>query len=143
MHNFSPVPALIGGALIGLAVSLFLLTHGRVAGISDLFGGLLRQSTDGQSTRVAFIAGLLTGGVVLRLTVPAAFESSWPSSLPLALGAGLFVGFGAQLGNGCTSGHGICGVSRLSTRSIVATVTFMATAFATAFAMFHLLGGGS
>lgn len=141
MHDLTPVPALIGGTLIGLAASLFLLTHGRVAGISGLFGGMLRRSAEGRATRVAFIAGLVLGGIALRLFYPAAFESTWVAPLPVALLAGLVVGFGTQLGNGCTSGHGVCGISRLSIRSLVATVTFMATGFVTVFVVRHLLGG--
>ncbi|AKT38135.1 YeeE/YedE family protein [Chondromyces crocatus] len=142
MHDFSPGSALIGGALIGLSASLFLLAHGRIAGISGLFGGLLRRTTEGRALRVAFLGGLLVGGAVLRFVFPAAFDTTWTPTLPLALVAGFLVGFGTQLGNGCTSGHGICGVSRLSARSLVATGTFMATGFATVFVARHLLGGG-
>lgn len=141
MHDFTPAPALIGGALIGVAASLLLLTHGRVAGISGLFGGMLRRSSEGRATRVAFIAGLLAGGAVLRLLYPAAFDSTWTAPLPVALVAGLVVGFGTQLGNGCTSGHGVCGISRFSIRSLVATGTFILTGAATVFVAQHLLGG--
>lgn len=141
MHDFTPLPALIGGALIGLAASLFLLAHGRVAGISGLFGGMLRRSTDGLATRITFIAGLVAGGIVLRLMYPAAFESAWAASLPVALLAGVIVGFGTQLGNGCTSGHGVCGISRLSIRSLVATGAFMLTGIVTVFLVRHLSGG--
>lgn len=142
MHDFTPGAALIGGVLIGLAASLFLFTHGRVAGISGLYGGLLRPSGDARAVRITFLAGLLAGGVALRLLHPAAFESVWAVPLPIALIAGLIVGFGTQLGNGCTSGHGVCGVSRLSVRSLVATGAFMVSGFATVFVTRHLLGGG-
>lgn len=143
VHDFTPLSALIGGALIGLAASVFLLTHGRVAGISGLFGGLLRRGADARVTRLAFLAGLAAGGLVLRLAYPTALESSWAASLPVALVAGVLVGFGTQLGGGCTSGHGVCGLSRLSSRSLVATCTFMLTGFVTTFVVRHLLGGAA
>jgi uncharacterized membrane protein YedE/YeeE len=139
MHQFTPFAGLIGGAVIGLAASLFLLAHGRVCGISGLFGGLVRRSADVHDLRIAFIVGLLFGGVLLRLFYPRAFEVSQPFPL-LAVPAGLLVGFGTQLANGCTSGHGICGISRLSRRSLVATGTFMLTAIATAFVVRHVFG---
>lgn len=141
MHDFTPIPAVIGGALIGLAASLFLLTHGRVAGISGLLAGLLRPGAGGFRTRLAFLAGLASGGALLALLRPEVFRSSLAPSQPVALIAGLIVGFGTQLGNGCTSGHGVCGVSRLSRRSLVATGTFMATGFATVFVVRHVFGG--
>lgn len=142
MHDFTPLSALLGGALIGLASALFLLAHGRVAGISGLLGGLLRRGADLPLVRAAFIGGLLAGGVVLRFVYPSAFDTAWAPSLALAVGAGLLVGFGTQLGGGCTSGHGVCGVSRLSARSLVATGSFMLTGFATVFVVRHILGGG-
>lgn len=142
MHDFTPIPALVGGGLIGLAASLLLFSHGKVAGISGLYGGILRRGTSDRALRIAFLLGLLFAGVVVRIFVPSAFASSWAPSLPLALGAGLVVGFGTQLGNGCTSGHGVCGISRFSVRSLVATGTFMAAGFATVFVVRHLLGAG-
>lgn len=142
MHDFTPVPALIGGALIGLSASMFLLMHGRVAGISGLYGGIFRRTSPDRALRLAFIAGLLVAGLLVRAFVPAAFETTWTAALPVALVAGLLVGFGTQLGNGCTSGHGVCGLSRLSIRSLVATCTFMATGIVTVFVVRHLLGGG-
>jgi len=142
MNDFTPIPALLGGALIGLAASLFLLTHGKVAGISGLYGGVLRRGTSDRALRFWFIAGLVATGALVRSLFPAAFATTWTATLPLVLVAGLLVGFGTQLGNGCTSGHGVCGISRLSVRSLVATATFMATGFATVFVMRHLMGGG-
>ena len=142
MHDFTPIPALIGGALIGLSASLLLLTHGKVAGISGLYGGIFRRATSDRALRVAFIAGLLAAGVVFRVFMPDAFATSWSAALPVALVAGLLVGFGTQLGNGCTSGHGVCGISRLSIRSLVATGTFVVTGIVTVFVVRHLLGGG-
>lgn len=141
-NEFTPVPALVGGALIGLSASMVLLTHGKVAGISGLLGGALRPGTSDRGFRVAFLLGLAIAGLAMRLVQPAMFASAWMPSLPMALVAGLIVGFGTQLGNGCTSGHGVCGISRLSTRSFVATLAFMATGFATVFVVRHVLGGG-
>lgn len=141
MHNFTPLPALIGGVLIGLAAALYLLAQGRICGISGIFGGLLRSSADPPQPRWAFLGGLLVGGVLLRLVAPEVFDSTWTPSWSWAIPAGLLVGYGTQLGNGCTSGHGVCGISRLSPRSLVATGTFMFTGFATVFVVRHLLGG--
>ena len=141
MHDFTPFSSLFGGILIGVAASLFLWTHGRVAGISGIYAGALRGGTTDRRMRLCFLAGILVAAVVVRLARPAAFESSWTASLPLALAAGVLVGVGTQLGSGCTSGHGICGLSRLSRRSFVATLTFMGTAAVTVFVVRHVLGG--
>lgn len=143
MHDFSPVPALVGGALIGLSASILLFTHGKVAGISGLYAGALRSDSPDRKMRIAFIVGLVAAGVVLRLLSPRLFASSWTPSLALALVAGLVVGVGTRLGGGCTSGHGVCGLSRLSMRSLVATVTFMAFGFLTVFVVRHVLGAQS
>jgi uncharacterized membrane protein YedE/YeeE len=140
MHDFTPVPALLGGALIGAAASLFLWSHGKVAGISGLYGGLLRRGTSDRAVRASFVAGLLLAGIAVRLVWPAAFVSSSSPTLGLALLAGVVVGVGTQMGSGCTSGHGVCGISRFSVRSIVATLTFMATGFLTVFVVRHVLG---
>ena len=142
MHDFTPFTSLLGGCLIGVAASLFLWTHGRVAGISGIYAGALRRGTTDRAVRLLFLAGLVLGAVAVRIIHPAAFESAWTASLPLALAAGVLVGIGTQLGNGCTSGHGVCGLSRLSRRSLVATVTFMATAGITVFVIRHVIGGG-
>jgi len=144
MANFTPVSALIGGALIGLSATILLLVHGRVAGIAGLFGETLRgrgHKGDG-AYRAAFLVGMLAAGLVLRALRPASFVDT-PASLPIVVVAGLLVGFGTRLGNGCTSGHGVCGLSRLSKRSLVATMTFMATAGATVFVVHHVLGGSA
>jgi hypothetical protein len=143
MNDFTPIPALIGGALIGVASSLILLTHGKVAGISGIYGGLFRRGTSDRNFRFAAIAGLVFAGALIRVFFPAAFTTTWSATLPLALAAGLFVGFGTQLGNGCTSGHGVCGISRLSLRSVIATATFMAAGMATVFVVRHMIGGGT
>lgn len=142
MHDFSPVSALLGGALIGLSASLFLLSHGRVAGISGLYGGIFRRAAPDRALRLAFIFGIVLSGIGVRIVYPAALETPWTATLPVVIIAGLLVGFGTQLGNGCTSGHGVCGVSRFSARSLVATGTFMATGIATTFVVRHVMGGG-
>lgn len=143
MNDFTPIPALVGGALIGVASSLILLTHGKVAGISGIYGGLFRRGTSDRPFRLAFIAGLIVAGALIRVFFPGAFTTSWRASLPVALAAGLLVGFGTQLGNGCTSGHGVCGISRLSIRSLIATATFIGTGMATVFVVRHVIGGGT
>ncbi len=139
------VPALAGGALIGLSASVLLMVTGRVAGISGIVGGLMssdRKSGDA-SWRLAFVIGLLAGGVALYALRPQSFEGG-PTVSPLLIAlAGLFVGVGTTLGNGCTSGHGVCGMSRLSKRSIVATCVFMATGIIVTFVVRHVIGGGS
>ncbi|MDB5220018.1 MAG: putative transrane protein [Myxococcaceae bacterium] len=150
MESFTPFSALAGGALIGLAASLLLLFHGRIAGISGILGETLRgEGIRGEgSFRAAFLAGLVAAGVALRIFHPAAFASSpggvagAPVTVALVAVAGLLVGYGTRLGDGCTSGHGVCGISRLSTRSMVATLTFMATGGVTVFVVRHLLGVG-
>ena len=139
MHNFTPLRSLFGGALIGLSASLLALGAGRVAGISGIIGGLFTPGREGRSWRVEFLAGLGVGAVLWLLVQPSVYASAG-RSLPLLALAGLLVGFGARLGGGCTSGHGVCGLSRLSKSSLYATLTFMATGIATATAM-RLLGG--
>ncbi len=119
-----------------------LLWHGRIAGISGIFGGLLgRLSPSELDWRLSFVFGLLAGGLLLGLFLPSGFAVTVPRS-PLAIvAAGVIVGFGTRLGSGCTSGHGVCGISRLSPRSVVATLTFMGTGALTAAIVTHLFGG--
>ena len=131
--------AAIGGALIGVAASILLLTQGRIAGISGIAGSLLKAGVPDKNWRWAFVFGLLAGGLVLALVSPQVFVVSTERPLWMMGLAGLLVGFGTQMGSGCTSGHGVCGVSRLSGRSIVATLTFMATGIATV-AIMNALG---
>jgi uncharacterized membrane protein YedE/YeeE len=125
MHHFTPLPALLGGALIGLAVSLVFFTHGRAAGISGLWAGLLEPRAQDTSFRSWFFAGLVGAGLVARFIAPQAFDGA-AGPLGLTAAAGLLVGYGTRLGGGCTSGHGVCGIGRFDVRSIVATVTFIA-----------------
>ncbi|MBK7865403.1 MAG: YeeE/YedE family protein [Archangiaceae bacterium] len=134
MHGFTPLSSLLGGALIGLAISLVLLTHGRAAGISGLWAGVLRPSSD-RTFRVWFFAGLIGAGLVMRAIFPQAFGAGPTAPLGLIAVAGLLVGYGTRLGGGCTSGHGVCGNSRLEARSIAATVTFMLTGALAVFAL--------
>ncbi len=141
MENFTPIASLIGGILIGLSASTMLLFNGKIAGISGIVAGLLSPTKGDIVWRAAFVAGLLTGGFILKLVSPEAFAINIArSGVTFAL-AGLLIGFGAGLGNGCTSGHGVCGVSRFSKRSIAATATFIATGAAVVYVVNHLLGG--
>lgn len=118
--------ALAGGVLIGVAVTLMLLFNGRVTGISGIIGHALRLPKTDLSWRVAFFMGLLAGGVILRFAAPEVFVNTSDRSLATVAIAGFLVGFGTLLGGGCTSGHGVCGISRFSLRSILATITFIA-----------------
>jgi uncharacterized membrane protein YedE/YeeE len=118
------LPALAGGVLIGIAIALLLLLNGRIAGISGVLGGLVRPEPGEWSWRALFIAGLVAGGCVARAVTPGAL-GTMQASVPMLAVAGLLVGFGTRLSGGCTSGHGVCGTSRLSLRSITATGTFM------------------
>jgi uncharacterized membrane protein YedE/YeeE len=127
--------ALAGGALIGAASAALLALDGQIAGISGILGGLLAPARGDVAWRALFALGLLAGGLAAYLVAPAAFEPSGSSDVARLAIAGVLVGVGARLGSGCTSGHGICGISRVSPRSIAATVTFMATGFFTVGAM--------
>lgn len=133
---------LAGGALIGVSASVLLLTHDRVAGISGFLGRVLKKKSDDRVLGLSFLAGLVIAGFLLRAFHPAAFPSAPSSSLLVTALAGVLVGYGTRLGNGCTSGHGVCGNSRLSVRSLVATVTFIGAGAAVVFVSRHLLGGG-
>ncbi len=131
LQDFTPVAGLVGGALIGLSASILLLAHGQIAGISGIVGNVVERGP-GLAWRVAFLAGLSLGGIGVALAFPAALSMAGSPSLPLLAVGGLLVGFGSRLGAGCTSGHGVCGLSRRSPRSLVSVVLFMATGFATA-----------
>ena len=128
----SIVEPLVGGALIGLAASWLLVANGQVAGISGILGDVLGPWNSQSAWRFSFIVGLLCGGVCLTLVMPSAIAFAEERPLILMAVAGLFVGYGTRLGSGCTSGHGICGLTRFSPRSLVATLTFMATGAAAA-----------
>ena len=137
--HFTPWSALSGGALIGAASAMMILGVGRIAGISGIVGGLMPPRSNDALWRIAFVAGLICAPVALSLwrpPIPPTFSTSWGL---LAL-AGALVGFGSRLGSGCTSGHGVCGLSRLSPRSLAATATFMTVGFATVFVVRHIFG---
>lgn len=123
--------AALGGVLIGAASALLLLVHGRIAGISGIVGSLLQRETTDRAWRYAFVAGLFVAGLLVAVIHPASIGTTPRSPLAIVL-AGLLVGFGTRLGSGCTSGHGVCGLSRLSMRSLVAVATFMTTGAITA-----------
>jgi hypothetical protein len=135
---FTPVSALAGGILIGVAVAAFLLLNGRIAGISGIVGGLLLPARGDVAWRVAFIAGLLLAPPAYALFA-ALPESTIEAGYPVLVVAGLLVGIGTRYGSGCTSGHGVCGISRLSPRSLAATGCFMAAGFVTVFVVRHVL----
>jgi uncharacterized protein len=128
MANFTPISAAIGGALIGLAAVLLMLFTGRIAGIAGITGGLFNRKSDDRLWRLAFIVGLIAAPLAAALVGHAVAMPQMPGSMITVAVAGLLVGFGTRLGNGCTSGHGICGIARLSPRSIVATGVFMIAA---------------
>lgn len=134
------IPAVAGGILIGLASLTLLLFNGKVAGVSGIVGGLFAPTTGDTGWRVAFAVGLLLGGVGLLIQMPASLTGDSPRSLPLLALGGLLVGFGSRLGSGCTSGHGVCGVGRLSKRSITATLLFTLAGAAAVFIL-RMVGG--
>jgi uncharacterized membrane protein YedE/YeeE len=140
LNHFTPLSALIGGLLIGTAATLFVLFSGRIAGISGIVGGLLRPLAGDVAWRIAFVLGLLMAPLLYRLIAPLP-NLQIDAGYPLLIVAGMLVGIGTRYGAGCTSGHGVCGLSRLSPRSGVATVVFMSAGFATVFVVRHLLGG--
>jgi uncharacterized membrane protein YedE/YeeE len=140
--QFTPLAATLGGVLIGASAVLLLLLYGRIAGISGIVGRLLppyRDSDAGQGA--AFIVGLLAAPLLYALVTGTEVVQTVSGNLPLMGAGGLLVGFGAAWGGGCTSGHGVCGLARLSARSLAATATFMAVAFITVFVVRHVIGG--
>ena len=146
MSEFTPLASAFGGALIGLSAVLLLAFNGRIAGISGITVGLLppwgeRFFNGDVNWRLAFIAGLLAAPLLVQLVTGEAIQQTVSSNIGLMVVAGLVTGFGAVYGGGCTSGHGVCGISRLSMRSILATGCFMTTAMITVFIMRHVVGG--
>jgi len=137
-NAFTPASAVIGGAIIGVAVALFVVLNGRIAGVSGILGGLARPQAGDISWRVAFVVGLIAAPLAWGL-LAALPEIRVDTSYPVLVAAGLLVGVGTRYGGGCTSGHGVCGVSRASPRSIAATVAFMAAGFATVYVVRHLI----
>jgi uncharacterized membrane protein YedE/YeeE len=138
--SFTPWSAALGGVVIGLAVALFALVNGRVAGISGIVGGMLGAGAADLAWRLAFVAGLVLAPAAYAIV--AVYPSATiEASYPVLIVAGLLVGIGTRFAGGCTSGHGVCGLSRLSPRSLVATLSFMAAGFLTVFAVRHAIGG--
>lgn len=137
-NHFTPWASLAGGALIGLASAAFILLNGRILGISGIVGGLLRPRAGDAGWRISFLLGVLGAPLLYALVaIPSAprIDAGWAT----IIAAGLLVGLGTRYGSGCTSGHGVCGLSRLSPRSLVATLSFMGTGFLTVFVVHHLL----
>ena len=144
MENVTPITGLIGGIMFGLAAWALLILNGRIAGISGVLGGLLPPSGAADAGwRVLFLAGLVGGVAIHRFAIDpdAAITFAGGGSWPVLIAGGLLVGVGTRLGGGCTSGHGVCGIGRLSKRSIGATITFMITAAITVFVVRHVVGG--
>ena len=137
--NFTPWLSLAGGVLIGLATGMFLLLNGRIAGISGILGGLLRPVKGDVGWRVAFVAGLIFSPIAFSVAAPLPAVQIDADAASLIM-AGLLVGIGTRYGSGCTSGHGVCGLSRLSPRSMAATALFMLAGFVTVFITHHLIG---
>ena len=142
MENFTPIASTLGGVLIGLSASMMLLLHGRITGISGIFAGIMERSSGDRLWRVLFFVGLLLGGVGFAVLAPEVVADTLGRTPVYVIVAGLLVGFGTRLGSGCTSGHGICGLTRFSVRSLVAVLTFMATGAVTAYVVNHVLLGG-
>ncbi|MGJ8564613.1 MAG: YeeE/YedE family protein [Alphaproteobacteria bacterium] len=141
MENFTPLSAAIGGAMIGLSAVWLMASAGRVAGISGILGGAVTASSGDKLWRWTFLLGLLLGPLCIGLAKPELVKAEFPVTGPLLILGGICVGLGTQLGSGCTSGHGVCGNARLSMRSLLATITFMATGIATVFILRQVTGG--
>ncbi len=142
MTQFTPVASALGGLLIGLAAALLLWSHGKIAGISGIVGGLLtRARSEDSGWRASFVGGLVLTGLVAGVLAPSSMHVGLERSTTALVVAGLLVGFGTRLGNGCTSGHGVCGISRLSVRSLLATLVFTLFGALSVYVVQHLLGG--
>jgi uncharacterized protein len=141
MGQFTPLSAAIGGALIGFAATLLMLLTGRIAGVAGIFAGLVSPRANDWGWRLAFLAGLIMAPLAAGLVGHPLAPPQLPASWGVIVAAGLLVGFGTRLGSGCTSGHGICGIARVSARSLVATTVFVATAAAVVAISRHVIGG--
>ena len=140
LENFTPISALLGGALIGLSVSLLLLFNGRMAGISGIMNGLFSAPKKQGIWRGLFLAGLIIGAVIFQLLTNDSLQLRQGYPILLIILGGFLVGVGTRMGSGCTSGHGICGIANFSMRSITATITFMLSGMVTVFILKHILG---
>ena len=142
MTEYTLFQSLVGGLLIGMSVSIMLFCNGKVAGISGIIGGMFQKDTQDLSWRALFLLGLLSGGYLLGSTQLAHDMVSLDRSYQSIIVAGLLVGFGTRLGSGCTSGHGVCGISRFSARSLAATLTFLTAGAVLVYVVRHTLEGG-
>lgn len=143
MTEFTPYSALLGGALIGLSAVLLMWLNGRIAGVSGILGGLMRFDKGEFGWRASFVLGLILTPIIYMRVTKEIIPLTPPEPVGIVILAGLLVGIGSQMGNGCVSGHGICGIARLSPRSIVATLTFILAGFVTVYVMRHVFGGGA
>jgi uncharacterized membrane protein YedE/YeeE len=142
MTEFTPIASLTGGALIGLSAVLVMLVHGRIAGVGGFIGRILPPWTSGgQIWQLSFLLGLMVSPIFIKLTTGLEFAHVVSNDKITMIASGLIVGLGAGIGNGCTSGHGLCGISRLSMRSVIATITFITFGFLTVFIIRHVVGG--
>jgi hypothetical protein len=142
VENFTPYSALLGGVLIGLAATILLVMNGRLAGVSSILAGVVPpRSGEAAYWRVLFLGGLIVGVLLYLALIDGAATISFDAPLPILLAGGLLVGIGTRVGSGCTSGHGVCGIARLSWRSLSATLVFMAVGGITVFIMRHMVGG--
>lgn len=139
-HNFTPYSALLGGVLVGISATLLMWLNGRIAGISGILGGLLPPEKGESAWRLAFVVGLVGGGLAFAYGGGDMSSIAIEANTATLIGAGLLVGFGTRLGAGCTSGHGVCGIGRLSARGIVSTITYIGVAMITVFITHHVLG---
>ncbi|HIF51385.1 MAG TPA: YeeE/YedE family protein [Thiotrichaceae bacterium] len=141
MENFTPYSALAGGVLLGISASLLLLFNGRIAGISGILSGVFTTSNSAEKVwRLLFLLGMVVAGFTYQLLFPDSFVEREDFPLSLLLIGAFIVGFGTRMGGGCTSGHGVCGIGRLSKRSIIATVVFMTSGVATVYVIRHVFG---
>ena len=141
MENFTPVSAIIGGVMIGIASSMLLMLSGRLAGISGILAGLLPPKRGDMDWRILFIGGLLLGTLIYQVFAGDAYEVSFSLGWPAIVIGGLLTGIGTRIGGGCTSGHGVCGLGRLSARSGAATLTFIVAGGLTVYVVRHVVGG--
>lgn len=141
MEGFTPVLSFIGGVLIGLAAIALLFSNGRIAGLSGIVGGVLRPTAGDILWRATFLAGLLAGALLILRLYPESMQIRIDVSDPAVILGGLLVGLGTRIGNGCTSGHGVCGVGRVAPRSMVASAVFFGFAVVTTYSVRHILGG--
>ena len=132
--------ALLGGAIIGVAAVMMLDLNGRIMGVSGIAAGLLSQQTSDKALRLLFLVGMVVGGLIVARLLPAAMPGAVTTNIGWLMAAGFIVGFGTRLGGGCTSGHAVCGMSRLSARSVVATCVFMFIAMVSVFIIRHVMG---